>query len=135
MAYSQSACPICSTVTTDPKQEKCDRCHWVLNTENLLAIEVRNSLIEWAMCHYQRADKIDKKDIYNRNITEGRLSRQRDDIDRLQRTIDSFVNIPEIKSILSLNQINISQKTDVPEIQTIDSIDRNNLLSTTSDTE
>ena len=134
MAHSQSACPICRKLITDPNQEKCDQCRWILNTENLLNPKIRNSLIEWAIYHNQRADELDRKD-YNYVKLENRLHRHRDDIDRLQQTIDSFVNIPEIKSILSSNQIAVSQKTDIPTIQSINSVDENNLFPIMSDTE
>ena len=135
MTHSQSTCPICSTVTTHPNQEKCERCHWVLNTENLLAPEIRHSLIEWAICHYHKSEKLVIKGSYDRMHIENRLNQQRDDINRLQGAINSFANISGIKSVLLSNQTTIAQKTDIPNIQNTDSVEENNLLSTTNDTE
>jgi hypothetical protein len=134
MDHSQCACPICRKVIKDPEQEKCDRCYWVLNNENLLDSQIRHSLVEWAICHYQRADELDRKD-YNHSKLESRLNRQRDDIDRLQRTIDSFVNIPEINSILSSDGINTNRSVSIPEMQDKDSIDKDNSLSVPSNVE
>jgi hypothetical protein len=128
MAHSQSSCPICRKVIKDPKQEKCDQCYWVLNIENLLDSQIRNSLVEWAICHYQRAEELDRKD-YNHSKLESRLNRQRDDIDRLQQTIDSFVNISEIKSILSSKERTIDGDKNTPEIEGKDVVNNDNSLS------
>ncbi|WP_373538643.1 hypothetical protein [Chamaesiphon sp.] len=131
MVNSPSACPICRKIIKDSDQDKCDQCYWLLNTENLLNSEICNSLIEWAIYHYQRADDLCRKD-YDHIKLESRLNRQRDDIDRLQNTIDSFVNIPAIKSILLSEQIATNRSVNTSSIKEEDSIDGDNSSSISS---
>lgn len=109
MTYLPSACPICRTLVQDSPQEKCDRCDWQLDIENLLDPRIRNSLVEWAICHYQRSRELERKD-YHQSILDAKLHRHRDDIDRLQQTLDSIlIHVPEINSILSSKQTDIDR--------------------------
>ncbi len=51
MAHSYSVCPICSN-TIQEYQQDCDRCGWILETQNLLSPKIYDSLLEWAVRHY-----------------------------------------------------------------------------------
>jgi hypothetical protein len=134
MVHSLSNCPICRRKIDDSSQEKCPNCHWPLNIEDSLNLNIRNSLLEWAICHYQQVDNLRKKD-YDQAIIAHRLTAQRDDIDRLQQKIDSFINIPEIKSILSSKEIAINQSIDSLETVEIDSLNSDDSLSVLSNVE
>jgi hypothetical protein len=113
MTYSPSACPICHTLVQDPLKEKCDKCDWQLGIENSLDPSIRNSLVEWAMCHYQRLRKIELKEDYYQCTLDGRLNRQREDIDRLQKMLDNILTqAPGIDSVLRSKQTDIDQENN-----------------------
>jgi hypothetical protein len=110
MAHLPSTCPICNTIVEDISKGKCNQCDWRLDTENLLDSNIRNSLLEWAICHYQRVRELEHKQKYHQNILDGRLHRHREDIDRLQRTLDNILtHAPEINSILRSKQTGIDR--------------------------
>jgi hypothetical protein len=114
MTYLPSACPICRTLSQDPPKEKCDRCDWQIDIENSLDPRIRNSLVEWAICHYQRSRELERKD-YHQSILDAKLHRHRDDIDRLQQTLDSILkHVPEINSILRSKQTGIDRENNSP---------------------
>jgi hypothetical protein len=100
-----STCPICET-SIQPDTEQCPICRWVLTEHSLLDREKYNRLVDWAVDCYKELDESRSRGNYNKNKLIGRLNRQRDDIDRLQKQVDRIViNI-------SNNQGNVS---DSPE--------------------
>jgi hypothetical protein len=90
-----STCPICET-SIQPDTEQCPSCRWVLTEHNLLDREKYNRLVDWAIDAYKELDELRSRSTYNKEKVIGRLNRQRDDIDRLQKQVDRIlINIPD----------------------------------------
>jgi hypothetical protein len=90
-----STCPICET-SIQPDTEQCPSCRWVLTEYSLFDREKYNRLVDWAVDCYKELDESRSRGNYNKNKLIGRLNRQRDDIDRLQKQVDRIlINIPD----------------------------------------
>jgi hypothetical protein len=92
---SKITCPICET-SIQPDTEQCPSCRWALTEHNLLDREKYNRLVDWAVDCYKELDELRSRSTYNKEKLIGRLNRQRDDIDRLQKQVDRIlINIPD----------------------------------------
>jgi hypothetical protein len=90
-----STCPICET-SIQPDTEQCPSCQWILTEYDSLDRERYNRLVDWAVDCYKELDELRSRSTYNKEKLIGRLNRQRDDIDRLQKQVDRIlINIPD----------------------------------------
>jgi hypothetical protein len=115
MPHSHSACPICSTIIQDPTKEECDKCGWILKTEDLLDPRIYNLLLDWAIEYYERVRELEGRGKYRQDLLNKRLYTHRSDIDRLQQQLESiYTYLPEIKSMLSSKETNIYRDDRIP---------------------
>jgi hypothetical protein len=90
-----STCPICET-SIQADAEQCLNCRWVLTEYSLFDREKYTRLVDWAVDCYKELDELRSRSSYNKEKLIGRLNRQRDDIDRLQKQVDRIlINIPD----------------------------------------
>jgi hypothetical protein len=113
MEHSQNTCPVCNTILQDNTQEDCDKCGWILKTESLLDTKTGSSILNWAICYYDKVVELEGRSKYRQDRFNRRLDDQRDDIILLQSQIkDIFQHLPEItSSLLSKEPIINLEKT------------------------
>jgi hypothetical protein len=108
MVLSHSICPVCSTTIEDKTKEACDKCGWILETEHLLSPSIYDLLCDWGIRYYERVKELENRGKYRQDLLNNRLDRHKDEIDLLQRQMESvFAHFPEITSTLSSKEISI----------------------------
>ncbi len=128
MAHSHSACPVCSNIIQDRTKEDCDRCGWILETENLLSSKVHDLLMEWAIRYYERVQELEGRSKYRQDLLNRRLDRHNDNIDLLQKQMKSVLaHLPNIDSTTTLQETSICLEKNTL-VDSIDLYDRPNIL-------
>jgi hypothetical protein len=123
MAHLCSNCPICNTTIQDYSKEECERCGWILKIGDLLDPKIHNLLLDWGIHYYDKARELESRGKYRQDLLNNRLNSQRDDINLLQKQIESILaHLPEIKSILRSKEINIDTE-DIYPITVVSSVE------------
>ncbi len=110
MAHSHSYCPVCNHQIQDLSSEKCDKCGWIIAVESRLESKYYDLLSDWGARYYEKIIELEGRNNFRQRRLEKRLWDHRDDIIHLQKQMDILCNrVPEIKSILESNDVNIAQ--------------------------
>jgi hypothetical protein len=114
MVHSHSACPICSTKIEDRTKEDCDKCGWILETESLLSPRIHNSLLDWGIRYYERVKELENRGKYRQDLLNNRLDRHKDEIDLLQKQMQSVLShLPGILSTNLFQEISITLEKNI----------------------
>jgi hypothetical protein len=126
MAHSHSACPICSTTIENRSKEDCDKCGWILKTEDLLSPKIHNSLLDWGIRYYQRVEELENRGKYRQDLLNNRLDRHNDEIDLLKKQMkDISSHFPEIIFTFPLKEINNTLEKNISVNPTVPHYDLN----------
>ena len=116
-----SVCPVCET-SIQPDTEQCPTCRWIIMNYLSLDREKYHRLVDWAIDAYKELDELRSRGAYNKKNLIGRLNRQRDDIDRLQKQVDQILmsmqdnksNSPETEASIVIKD-NRSSEENLPQ--------------------
>jgi hypothetical protein len=125
MAHSHSACPICDTTIKDRTREDCDQCGWIIEIEGVLNTRIYDLLVDWGLRHYEKVKELESRGRHRQNLLNERLYRHKDEIDLLQKQMQSVLaHFPEIMTIPLAREtiINLEKTTSENSID-----DRENL--------
>jgi hypothetical protein len=115
MLSIHSACPICDTPIQDSAIDRCKKCEWVIGIDDLAPPDLKDRIRNWSRNYY----KLATKEEYNNNNLNSRLDRQREDIDKLMTAISQiYINIQEIKSILTAKEDILEQDPNSTDLNT-----------------
>jgi hypothetical protein len=120
MPSIHSACPICDTPIQDSAIDLCEKCRWVIGIDDSVHPDIQYKLRIWSRHYYKLAiessdefNKINREE-YNYKKIEGRLDRQRDDIDYLNGIFPQILaSIQEVKSILITRENTLNRESNI----------------------
>lgn len=113
--YPHSICPICSNTVKDFTREDCDNCGWNLKIENLLESRIYDLLIDWGIKHYDKGKELESRGRYRQNLLDKRLYRHKDEIDLLQKQVESILtHFPGIMPVSLVKETTIDLEKTTP---------------------